>query len=167
MKYRGYSLHKVVSNGMACDYFSGKPRFYSQPDYTLYQLNILWSSSVPPEFWDSTSGYAMPTCFDHHDNITRCTIWDTDGVYISYSKTNQMHNISNLFYFGTTLYMLRTVSSSIIRSLRLYIQHQVIQVLWLFAASSHRTCMTWCMYNLRLLIMDEETVRNMQSVVPK
>jgi hypothetical protein len=42
-----------------------------------------------------------------------------------YSKTNQMQNISNLFYFGTTLYMFRTVSPSIIRSLRLYIQHQV------------------------------------------
>ena len=47
------------------------------------------------------------------------------------SKTNQMHNISNLFYFGTTPYMFRTVSPSIIRSLRLYIPHQVyvIQVL--------------------------------------
>ena len=87
-----------------------------------------------------------------------------------YCKTNQMHNISNLFYFGTTLYMFRTVSPSIIRSLRLYIQHQVyvIQVLWLLAscllASSHRTCMTyiWCsMYILRLLMMDGETVRNM------
>jgi len=34
------------------------------------------------------------------------------GPYIViyfYSKTNQMHNISNLFYFGTTLYMSRTV----------------------------------------------------------
>ena len=40
-----------------------------------------------------------------------------------------MHNISNLFYFGTTLYMIRTVSPSIIRSLRLY-----IQVLWLLLA---------------------------------
>jgi len=38
-----------------------------------------------------------------------------------YSKTNQMHNISNLFYFGTTLYMFQTVFPSIIRSLRLYI----------------------------------------------
>jgi len=47
-----------------------------------------------------------------------------------------MHNISNLFYFRTTLYMFRTVSQSIIRSLRLYIQHQVyvIQVLWLLAS---------------------------------
>jgi len=54
-------------------------------------------------------------------------------VIYFYSKTNQMHNISNLFYFGTTLYlyMFRMVSPSIIRSLRLYIQHQVyvIQVL--------------------------------------
>ena len=46
-----------------------------------------------------------------------------------------MHNIPNLFYFGTTLYMFRAVFPSIIRSLRLYIQHQayVIQVLWLLA----------------------------------
>jgi len=52
------------------------------------------------------------------------------------SKTNQIHNISNLFYFETTLYMFRTVSPSIIRSLRLYVQHQVyvIQVLWLLAS---------------------------------
>jgi len=50
-----------------------------------------------------------------------------------YNKTNQMHNISNLFYFGTTIYMFRAVFSSNTRSLRLYIQHQVyvIQVLWL------------------------------------
>ena len=46
-------------------------------------------------------------------------------VIYFYSKTNQMHDISNLFYFGTTLYKFRTVSQSIIRSLRLYIQHQV------------------------------------------
>ena len=53
-------------------------------------------------------------------------------------KTNQICNISNLFYFGTTLYMFRTVSPSIIRNLRLYIQHQVyvIQVLWLFASGN-------------------------------
>ena len=53
--------------------------------------------------------------------------------WLFYGRTNQMHNISNLSYFGTTLYMFWTVSPSIIRSLRLYIQHQVyvIQVLWL------------------------------------
>ena len=53
-----------------------------------------------------------------------------------YSKTKKMHNISNLFYFGTTLYMFRTVFPSIIRSL--YIQHQVyvIQVLWLLASGT-------------------------------
>ena len=35
-----------------------------------------------------------------------------------------MHNILNLFYFGSALYMFRTVFLSIIRSLRLYTQHQ-------------------------------------------
>jgi hypothetical protein len=47
-----------------------------------------------------------------------------------------MHNISSLFYFRTKLYMFRTVSASIIRSLKLYIQHQVyaIQVMWLLAS---------------------------------
>jgi len=47
-----------------------------------------------------------------------------------------MHNISNLFYFETTLFMFRTVFPSIIRSLRLYIQHRVYvtQVMWLPAS---------------------------------
>jgi len=51
-----------------------------------------------------------------------------------YCKTNGVQNISNLFYFGTTLYMFRTVSPSIIRSLGLYTQHHTIQVLWLLAS---------------------------------
>jgi hypothetical protein len=53
-----------------------------------------------------------------------------------YNKTNKMLNIPNLFYFGPTLYMFRTVFPSIIRSLRLYIQHQVyiMQVLWLLSS---------------------------------
>jgi hypothetical protein len=37
------------------------------------------------------------------------------------SKTNQMHSISNLFYFGTTHYRIQTDFPSIIRSLRLYV----------------------------------------------
>ena len=47
-----------------------------------------------------------------------------------------MYDVSNLFYFGTTLYMFRTVFPSNIRSLRLYIQHQVyiIKVLQLLAS---------------------------------
>jgi len=40
-----------------------------------------------------------------------------------FSKTNQMHSISNLFYFETTLYMFRTVPPSIISSLRLYVHN--------------------------------------------
>ena len=43
-----------------------------------------------------------------------------------------MHGISNLLYFGTTHF--RTVSPSIIRSQRLYMQHHTIEVLWLLAS---------------------------------
>jgi hypothetical protein len=52
-----------------------------------------------------------------------------------------MHNTSNLFYYGTTLYMFRTVYPFIITSLRLYIQHHIIQVLWLLASNSLRLVM--------------------------
>jgi len=75
-----------------------------------------------------------------------------------------MHNITNLFYFGTTLYMFRTVSPSIIRSLRLYIQRQVyvIQVLWLLASKQPQNLYGMMLYySLILLMMDGETVRNM------
>jgi len=51
--------------------------------------------------------------------------------------------VSNLFYFGMTLYMFRTVFPSIISSSRLYIQ------------LSNRYC---CMYSLELLIMGGKTV---------
>ena len=71
----------------------------------------------------------IKTAGNVYDDVGPCIV-----IYF-YSKTNQMHNISNLFYFGTILYMFRTVSPSIIGSLRLYIQHQVyvIQVLWLLS----------------------------------
>ena len=53
-----------------------------------------------------------------------------------YSKTNEMHQFSKLFYFVVALYMFRTVFPSITRSLKPYIKHQVyvIQVLWLLAS---------------------------------
>jgi len=44
---------------------------------------------------------------------------------ISVVKPTRCANVSNLFYFGMTLYMFRTVFPSIIRSSRLYIQQQV------------------------------------------
>ena len=76
-----------------------------------------------------------------------------------------MHNISNLFYFGTTIYMFRTVSPSINRSLDCtYSIRYVIQVLWLLAGKQPQN-----LYDIylmlyvqsRLLMMDGQTVRNM------
>jgi hypothetical protein len=40
------------------------------------------------------------------------------------------------FILETTLYMFWTVTPSIIRSLRLYIQHHIIQILWLLASGN-------------------------------
>jgi hypothetical protein len=72
----------------------------------------------------------------YFDNQTILTFAGPCIVTYFYSKTNQMQNALHLFYFGTTLYMFQTVSPPIIRSLRLYIQHQVYvkQVLWLLAS---------------------------------
>jgi len=58
-----------------------------------------------------------------------------------------MHNILNLFYFGTTLYMFWTVFPSIIRSLRLYIQHHTIEGLWLLASKQPQT-----LYDIYLML---------------
>jgi hypothetical protein len=56
-----------------------------------------------------------------------------------YSKTNQMHNISNLFYFGNnTLHVSDGLSIIKTLLLRLYIQNRVfvIQVLWRLARTN-------------------------------
>ena len=68
---------------------------------------------------------------------------------ISIVKPTRCTSVSNLFYFGMTFYMFRTVFPSIIRSSRLYIQQP------------NRYC---CMYCLERLMMDYKTVRNMYSV---
>ena len=53
---------------------------------------------------------------------------------ISIVKPTRSANVSNLFYFGMTLYMFRTVFPSIIRSSRLYIQQQAfVKQILLFA----------------------------------
>ena len=43
---------------------------------------------------------------------------------VSVVKLTRCTNVSNVFYFGMTLYMFRTVFPSIIRTSRLYIQQQ-------------------------------------------
>jgi len=90
--------------------------------------------------WKTTSGSYF---FDVHRAV-HCNI-------ISIVKPTSCTNVSNLFYFGMTLYMFRTVFPSIIRSSRLYIQQQafVKQILLLLASKS-----------LELLMMEGKTVRN-------
>jgi len=68
---------------------------------------------------------------------------------ISIIKPTRCTNVANLFHFGMTLYMFRTVFPSIIRSSRLH--------------TATGICMTnacCCMYSLELLVMEGKTVRN-------
>jgi len=50
----------------------------------------------------------------------------TSVLIISIVKPTRCTNVSNLFYFEMTLYMFRTVSTSIIRSTKLYILQQAL-----------------------------------------
>ena len=98
----------------------------------------------------------------HRTVIKRCSLllccpdWDPPSVLTFvgpciviyfYSKTNWLHNIANLFYFGATFYMFRTVSPSIIGSLRLYTQHHTIQVMWLLASKQPHN-----LYDIHLML---------------
>jgi len=75
------------------------------------------------------------TFFDNHRAVHR------NIIYIV--KPTRCTDVSNLFYFGMTLYMFRTVFPFIISSSRLYIQ------------LSNRYC---CMYSLEQLMIDGKTV---------
>jgi hypothetical protein len=86
-------------------------------------ISFLWGLAIEYRCW---SWKSWPKTYLCHSS-------DSHWKYF-YSKTNQENSISNLFYFETILYLFRTVSPSIIRSLRLYIQHHTIQVLWLLAS---------------------------------
>jgi len=85
---------------------------------------------------------------------------------ISIVKPTRFTNVSNLFYFGMTLYMFLTVFPSIMKSSRQYIQQQVfvketLLSAWLLASQqSSSICFThaccW-MHNLELLELDAPT----------
>ena len=56
---------------------------------------------------------------------------------ISVVKPTRCTNVSNLFYFGMTLYTFQTVFLSIIRSSRLYVQQQAyVKQILLYVQSS-------------------------------
>jgi hypothetical protein len=82
----------------------------------------------------SEASHLELSCSKVEETVSCLTFVELCIVIYFYSKTNQMHNMSNLFYFRTTLYMFRTVSPSIIRNVRPNIQHHTIQLLWLLAS---------------------------------
>jgi len=81
---------------------------------------------------------------------------------LNHCATSRCTNVSNLFHFGMTFYMFRTVFPSIIRSSRLYIQQQAyVKQILLSACWQVDSSICCCMYSLELLMMGGKTVRNM------
>ena len=127
------------------------PRFPLKMRLFVYQFRYLYklvAQNVQTTDRNELQGICMETVVAYFTFVGPCIV-----IYF-YSKTNQMHNISNLFYFGNnTLHVSDGLS----------VHHQESSISCPLA-SSHRTCMTYtwcCMYSLRLLMMDGKTVRNM------
>jgi hypothetical protein len=64
-------------------------------------------------------------CSKHVDDTKNWRLYGCASWHISTAKPTRCTSFSNLFYLVVALYMFRTVFPSVVRSLRLYIQHQV------------------------------------------
>ena len=92
------------------------------PPQLLFMIHF--NTTIPSMPWTQKAHFphgpwtklSYAISFDVHRAV-RCNI-------ISIVKATRCTNVSNLFYFGMTLNVFRTVFPSIIRSLRLYIQQQ-------------------------------------------
>jgi hypothetical protein len=81
-----------------------------------------------------------------------------------YSKTNQMHKVYVILEQHSTCFGRSLRPSSGVYGCKYSIRYMSYRFCGCLLASSHSTCMTYtwcCMYSLRLLMMDGETVRNM------
>ena len=79
---------------------------------------------------------------------------------ISTVKPTRCTNVSNLFYFGMTLYMFRTVFPSIISSSKtVHTATDICQTDTAVCLLEAVTCC--CIYSLELLMIDGKTARNM------
>ena len=120
----------------------------SAPDYGLLLSQFLTTKSIckcAVPLYLSVFLFLLMTC------RRTSVIWrllSRASWYISIVKPTMCTSFSNLFYFLVALYMFRTVFPSIIRSLKLYIQHQVyvIQVLYMFRTVSPSTIRSLGLY---------------------
>ena len=79
---------------------------------------------------------------------------------ISIGKRTRCTNVSNLFYFGMTLYMFRTVFLSIISSSRLYIQQQAFVKQILLSASQRVGDVPSTLYMFRTVFRPSSAVQD-------
>ena len=93
---------------------------YENPTQSSISVHLTWASSsftaIPPDYADAVVVRISFHIVDIHRAV-HCNV-------ISILKPTRCASVSNLFYFGMTLYMFQTVFSSVIRSSKLYIQQQ-------------------------------------------
>ena len=130
-------------------------------------MNIITISEIDDKLICNILCYPLVLLF-----VIKCVFYLTFRgmciVIYSYNKTNEMHQFHK-FIFGIELCMFRTGFLSVIRRLVLCTQQQVYVIQVMLTACQQAvsiTCLYCCVYNARLMV-DRETVRNMQSSIPK
>ena len=95
----------------------------SQPFWCCIPFSIPFLIVLQTKFKSYLNIPTFPIAYTITEVLQLCDIWG-----ISIVKPTRCTIFSNLFYFGITLYMFRTVFPSIVRSSRLYIQQQVYRL---------------------------------------
>ena len=102
------------------------------------------------EFCRTVMKYHTSLRFDVHRAVHR--------NIISILKPTRCSSVSNLFYFGITLYMFHTVFPSIIRNSRLYIQQQACFLFHLASKIIFKTCPKMATYTPQILKIQHRTL---------
>ena len=138
----GYPTHWTITRSLYTHTHKNHLENISYVD--LKQLNALYSTSCNNMLYALGNfinkkhpfpiTYSMKTCYNKLQYIMESLQYKLKSYIISIVKPTRCTSVSNLFYFGMTHHMFRTVFPSIIRSSRLYKQQQafVKQILLLF-----------------------------------
>ena len=119
-------------------------------------------------------GACLTILFPNADLTFLLTYLLTPWSRVLVAKLTVFHLVKKFpTFYGTQRLITANLTFVVPCSIIIYFYNKTNQMhntsnLFYLLASSHRTCMVWCcMYSLRLLMMDEETVRNTYNVVPK
>ena len=126
--FANYITHRLITHVSVC--YTEQIidcRFCSACEEISFEF-LMWVIHSSVKSRDFVRNEAHPSLLDYCGDL----------IYriISIVKTTRCTGVSNLFYFGMTLYMFRSVFPSIIRSSRLYIQQYLFDKYLLLCVQS-------------------------------